>query len=194
MKCQALGAVKGQVTLLADDGRLLEHVVIRTRIRLVSVAGPASSAFARVVGCIIMVIATVALVAPIALVNEPSDGGTPLVMIVRLEKDDFTFSVRSTEYQKKGMVTAEDLQLIGRVQGGQVLLEFVQLWQTTGAFWDACISVKLLSVDALATHSLAKSFPVAAGHVVTVVAMTPGLHGHNGAGAAQLIFVFDLYD
>ena len=98
MERQALGTVKGQVTLVADDGRLLEHVVVWAWIGLVSVAGPASSAFARVVGCILVLETTVALVAPIAFVDEPGDGGTPLVMIVGLEKDDFSVCVRSTEY------------------------------------------------------------------------------------------------
>ena len=98
MERQALGAVKGQVTLLADDGRLLVHVVVWTWCWLVSVAGPASSAFARVVGCIIRIVATVTFMAPIALVDEPGDGGAPFKVLVAFEKDDFSVCVRSTEY------------------------------------------------------------------------------------------------
>ena len=92
------------------------------------------------------------------------------------------------------MLATENLQLIRRVQGGQVGLKFGQFWQPTGAFWDAGISVKLLSVDALPGKTLTEGVPVAASHVVTVVAMAPCPHGHDGAGAAQLIFVFDLND
>ena len=98
MERQALGAVKGQVTLIADDGRLLVHVVVRARSGLVPVTGPASSAFARVVRCIILIVTAVALVAPIALVNKPADGGTSFIMCVTFEKDDLVFSVRSAEY------------------------------------------------------------------------------------------------
>ena len=105
MERQALGAVKGQMALVADDGGLLVHVVVRTWVGLVSVARPASSTFAGVVSGIIMVIATVTFMAPIALVDEPSDFGTAFIMCVTFEKDDLVFSVRSPEYQKKGMVT-----------------------------------------------------------------------------------------
>ena len=125
MERQALGAVKGQVALVADDGGLLVHVVVWAWSGLVSIAGSASGTLARVVGCIIVVIATVTLVAPIALVDEPSDGGTPLKVLVAFEKDDFSVCVRSAKYQKKGMVTAENLHLVRRVQGRQVGLELL---------------------------------------------------------------------
>ena len=104
MECQALRAVKGQIALVADDGGFAVHVVVRTGCWLVSVAGPASGPLTGVVGSIIMVITTVALVAPIALVNEPCDGGAPLVMIIGLEKDDLVFGVWATEDQEEWMV------------------------------------------------------------------------------------------
>ena len=84
MERQALGPVKGQMALLADGRGLLEHVVIRTRCGLVPVAGPASGPLAGVVRCIIGVVATITFRAPIAAIDEPGDGGTPLVMIIRL--------------------------------------------------------------------------------------------------------------
>ena len=97
MECQALGSIKGKIALLAEDGRLLEHVVVRTRVGLVPVAGPASGPLARMVGGIIGVVATITFVTPIAAVDEPGDGGASFIMIVRLEKDDLVFSVGSTE-------------------------------------------------------------------------------------------------
>ena len=89
---------------MADDGGFAEHVVVRAWRWLVPVAGPASGPFARVVRCIVGVVTTVALVAPIAAVDEAGDGGTPLVMIVRLENDDLVFSVGATENEEEGMV------------------------------------------------------------------------------------------
>ena len=82
MERQALRTVKWKMALVADGGGLLEHVVVWTRIGLVPVARAAGSALAGVVCSIILIIATVALVAPITLIDEASDGGTPLVMIV----------------------------------------------------------------------------------------------------------------
>ena len=84
MERQALRAVKGQIALVADDGGLLVHVVVWTRIRLVPVAGPASSAFAGVVGRVVLIIATVAFVAPITLIDETSNGGAALIVLIRL--------------------------------------------------------------------------------------------------------------
>ena len=97
MECQALGSVKGKIALLTDDGRLLVHVVVRAWSGLVPVASPASGPLAGVIGRIIRVVATVTLMAPIALVNEPGDGGAPLVMIIAFEQDDLVFSVGATE-------------------------------------------------------------------------------------------------
>ena len=85
MERQALGAVKGKMALLADDSGLLEHVVIWTGCWLIPIAGPASGPLARVVRCIIMVIATVTFMAPIAFVNEAGDFGAPLKVLVAFE-------------------------------------------------------------------------------------------------------------
>ena len=82
MECQALGPIKGQMALVADDGGFAELIVVRAGCGLVPVTRTTSSPLARMVCGIVVVIATVALVTPIALVDEPSDGGTPLVMIV----------------------------------------------------------------------------------------------------------------
>ena len=104
MECQALRTIKWKIAFIADDGGLLVHVVVRTWCWLVPVAGPASGPLARVVCRIIVVIATVTLVAPIALIDEPTDGGAAFIVLVAFEKDDFSVCVRSTEYQKKRMV------------------------------------------------------------------------------------------
>ena len=65
MECQALRAVKGKIALLADDGRLLEHVVVRAWCGLVPVAGPASSAFAGMVSRVVLVETAITFMAPI---------------------------------------------------------------------------------------------------------------------------------
>ena len=194
MECQALRTIKWKMAPVADDGGLLVHVVVWTRIGLVSIAGPASSAFAGVVGCIILIIATVTFMAPITAVDEPGDGGTPLKVLVAFEKDDLVFSVRSAEYQKKGMVTAENLQLVWWVQGRQVGLELFQFSQTAWTFWDVCGSVKLFCSGFLSGKTPTKCVPLILRHVPRIIAMAPSLHGHDGAGAAQMILVFDLYD
>ena len=82
MESQALRAIKWKIALVANGGGLLELIVVRAWSGLVSIAGPASSAFAGMVGCIVCVVTTVALVAPIALIDEACNGSTPLVMIV----------------------------------------------------------------------------------------------------------------
>ena len=68
------------MALLADDGGLLELVVVWTRVGLVSIAGPASSTFAGVVGRVVVVITAVALVAPITFIDEACNGGASLIM------------------------------------------------------------------------------------------------------------------
>ena len=68
------------------------------------------------VGRIVRIVAAVALVAPITAVDEPGDGGAAFIMIIRLEKDDFFLCVRSAEDQKKGMVAAENFQLVRKIQ------------------------------------------------------------------------------
>ena len=98
MERQALGAVKGQVTLIADDGGLLEHVVVRAWSGLIPVAGSASSAFARVVSSVVVVETAITFMAPIAAVDEPGDGGAPLKVLVAFEKDNFLVCVRTSEY------------------------------------------------------------------------------------------------
>ena len=191
MERQTLGTIKGKMALVAEDGGLLVHVVIRTGCGLVSVAGPASGPLAWMVSSIIIVIAAIALVAPIALIDEPGNGGTPLVMIVRLEKDDLVFCVGSTENEEEGMVAAENFQLVWQVQRRQVGLEPVQFWESTGAFCYACGSVQLTRIDALTRSSLTESLPLIPGHVTRVIAMTVGAHGDNGPGTAQFILVAD---
>ena len=191
MECQALGAVKGQVTMLAEDGGLLEHVVVRTGCWLIPVARAASGAFAGVIGGIVRIITTVTFVAPIALIDEPSDFGAPLKVLVAFEQDDLVFSVRSPEYEEEGMVAAENFQLVGQVKAGKILLEFVQLWQATGTFWHPCCLVQLTRVDALPGKTSFKCVPVAAGHVMTVISMTPGPHRDDGARAAQFVLIVD---
>ena len=191
MERQALRAVKREIALLADGGGLLEFVVVWAWIWLVSIAGPASSPLTGVVGRIIGVVTTVTLRAPIAFVDEACNGGASFIMGVTFEKDDLVFCVRATEYQKEGVLATEDLQLIRRVEGGEVCLELLQLWESTRTFRDACISVELTGSDGLAGSSVAKGVPVAAGHVMTVIAVTMGPHGHNGPGTTQFVFVMD---
>ena len=84
MERQALRAVKGQIALLADDGGFVVHVVVRAWCGLVTVTRTTGGPFARVVGSIVVVITTVALMAPIAFVNKPGDFGAAFIMIVRL--------------------------------------------------------------------------------------------------------------
>ena len=98
MECQALGAVKGKITLLADGVRFLEFIIVRTWSGMVSIAGPASSPLAGMVSRVVVVVTAITFRAPIAFVDETFYGGAPLVMIVRLENDDLVFSVRSSEY------------------------------------------------------------------------------------------------
>ena len=175
------------MTLVAEDGGLLEHVVIRAWCWLIPIAGPASGPLAGMIGRIIRVVATVTLMAPIATIDEPGNGGTPLVMIIRLEKDDFSFSVRSTEYEEEGMVAAENFQLIRRVKAGKILLEPVQFGESTGSFWDACCLVELLGQDTLRGTTIPESEPGIPRHMVPgvgVVAMTVGSHRDDGARAA----------
>ena len=89
------------------------------------------------------------------------------------------------------MVAAENFQLVGRVKAGKILLEFVQLWQPAWTFWHPCCLVQLTRVDALPGKTSFQCVPVTAGHVMTVISMTPGPHGHNGPGTAQFVFVVD---
>ena len=159
---------------------------------LITVASPAGSPLAGVVGRIVGVIAAVAVMAPITLVNEASDGSAPLVMVFRLEQYYFVMGVRASEYQEKWMLSAQHFKLIGWVQSREVLLEFSQFRQATWTFWHPCCLVQLTGHDALSGSSFSKSFIVVPGHVTRVIAVTPGLHGDDGPGAAQLIFVFDL--
>ena len=149
MECQALGAVKGQMALLADDGGLLELIVVRTWGWLVSITGPASSAFAGVVGRIVVVITAITFRAPIALVDETFYGGASFIMGVTFENDNLVFCVRATEYQKKRMLSAQHFQLVGRIQRREVCLELFQFRQAARTFRDACISVELPSHDTL---------------------------------------------
>ena len=104
MECQTLGAVKGKITLLADGVRFLEFIIVRAWCWLIPIAGPASGPLAGVVRCVVVVETAIAFMAPIATIDEPGDGGTPLVMIVRLENDDLVFSVGATENEEEGMV------------------------------------------------------------------------------------------
>ena len=194
MKLETVGSIKGKITLLADDGRLLVHVVVWTWSGLVPIAGPASGPLAGMIGSIIRVVATVTLMAPIATIDEPGNGGTPLVMIVRLEQDDLVFSVRATENEEEGMVAAENFQLVGRVKAGKILLEPVQFGESTWTFGDACFSMKVLRHGFLQGITIPKGEPGVPWHMVPgvgVVAVTPGTHRHDGPGAAQLIFILD---
>ena len=194
METQTIGTIKGQVALVADGVRFLEFIIVRTWSGLVSIAGPASSPLAGMVSRIVLVITAITFRAPIAFVDETFYGGTPLVMIVRLENDDLLFSVGATEYEEEGMVAAENFQLVRRVKAGKILLEFSQLCQPARTFGHPCRLVKLPSIDALPGKTSTKCVPVTAGHVMTVVAVTVRPHGHNGPGAAQFIFVFYLDD
>ena len=123
MKGQAMGTIEGEVALIADGGGLLLFIIIGARIGLVSVTGPTRGAFAWMVSRVVVVIATVALVAPITLVDEASDGSAPLVMGVGLEQDDFMISVWATVNEEEGMLTRQHFQLVRRIQGREVLLE-----------------------------------------------------------------------
>ena len=68
------------------------------------------------VGCIILIITAVTFMAPIAAIDEASNGGTPLIVLIRLEKDDFFLCVRSAEDQEEWMVAAENFQLVRKIQ------------------------------------------------------------------------------
>ena len=109
MECQALGAVKGQMALVADDGSLAELIVVRAWCGLVPVAGPASSAFARMVGRIVRVVAAVALGAPITSVGEASEGGAPLIMMLTLENDDGVRRIWTSKIHEKWMLPRQHL-------------------------------------------------------------------------------------
>ena len=80
MKCQAMGTVKREIALVADGGGLRHSIVVWTWCWLIPIARATSCPFARVVGRIVMVIAAVALVAPITLIDEASEGGATLKM------------------------------------------------------------------------------------------------------------------
>ena len=85
METQTVGAIKGEVALVADGGGLLEFVVIRAGAWLIPITGPAGGPLAGMIGGIVGVETAIALWTPIGLVNEASDGGTPLVMMLGLE-------------------------------------------------------------------------------------------------------------
>ena len=191
MKRQALGAIKWKIALVADGGGLLLFIIIGAWIGLIAVAGPAGSPLAGMISGVVVVITAVALVAPIAFVYEAGDFGASFIMGVRFQQDDFLFSVWATEKEKEGVLAAEDLQLIGWVQGGQVLLEFFQFGQTARSFGYPCHLMQLTGHDALAGPSFSKSLPVVLRHVTRIIAVTPGLHGHDGPGAAKVVLVMD---
>ena len=107
METQAVRSVKGEMTLVAGCGGFLEPVVVGAGVWVIPIAGPASGTLAGMVGGIVGVETTVALVAPIGLVGEASDGGTPLIMMVTLQQHDGMRGVRSTENQKERMLARQ---------------------------------------------------------------------------------------
>ena len=179
MEGQAAGSIKGEVALVADGVWCLEFIVVGARVWLITITGPAGSPFTWMIGCIVMFETAIALVAPITFVHEASDGGTPLVMILILEQDDFVISVRSTENEKEGMLPRQHFKLIGRVQGREVCLELAQFGQAAWSFRHPSGSMKVLGHGFLSGPSPFKCVPVAHGHVTRVIAVTMALAQHN---------------
>lgn len=126
MMMKTVLSVKLESTITAWNGRFLTLVVIWTWVVMLAFTRSTRPAFTWVIVTVFVIEAFVAVVTPITSIREPSHGGTSFIVVVTLEQPDDVRCLRPTKDDKGRFHSANDLQLIWRVQCCKVPLERLQ--------------------------------------------------------------------
>ena len=105
----------------------------------VSSAGSAFLTLARVVGMVVCVEGTIALMTIIRCIQEPGERGDAIVMIPRLEQNQDMVLIHLCGSGEQGFLhlVAEDLQLKRGRQGGEICLKYLELVPPARTFWNS---------------------------------------------------------
>ena len=128
----------------------------------------------------------VTLVAEVRLAEEPSEGIATVVMVVFLdETDDLISGDGSCVDDHMRWIDGHDFDLVPR-QGG---LKLLQLGKAARSFGNASQSVKFFGQSFLDGVAL---FEILVISVLGIsVCIDQGLHGDDGTGTTQIVFVLD---